>query len=78
MRKAKKARQSGTVGVARHRQRMREAGFRPLQIWVPDTRSSKFAAECRRQSLLVATDPAERAFGETLESGLSDIPDWKA
>jgi len=31
---------------------------------VPDTRSKRFAAECRRPSLLLKNDPAER---ETLE-----------
>ena len=33
---------------------MRAAGMRPVQIWVPDTRSSDFAAEARRQSLSAA------------------------
>ena len=28
--------------------------MRPVQFWVPDTRSPGFAAKCRRQSLLVA------------------------
>jgi hypothetical protein len=64
-------------GVERHRQRMRAAGFRPLQIWVPDTRSPKFAAECRRQSLRVAADAEEHKVMEALESGLDDVPDWK-
>jgi hypothetical protein len=43
---------------------MRKAGLRPIQIWVPDTRSPAFAKECRRQSALLKNDPAER---ETLE-----------
>jgi hypothetical protein len=34
----------------RYRERMRAAGLRPVQIWVPDTRSPDFAAECRRQA----------------------------
>jgi len=29
-----------------------------VQIWIPDTRSPKFAAECRRQSLLIARNEA--------------------
>jgi hypothetical protein len=33
---------------------MRRAGFRLVQLWVPDTRSRKFAQECRRQSRLAA------------------------
>jgi hypothetical protein len=37
-----------------HRERLRAQGLRPIQIWVPDTRSSKFAAEARRQCRLIA------------------------
>ena len=40
--------------VRRHRARMRAAGLRPVQIWVPDTRSESFRAEAHRQSLAVA------------------------
>jgi len=40
--------------VRRHRQRLREQGLRPVQIWVPDTRSPAFAKEARRQSAAVA------------------------
>jgi len=34
----------------RYRERMRAAGLRPVQIWVPDTRSIDFPDECRRQA----------------------------
>ncbi len=40
--------------VRRHRARLREQGLRPLQVWVPDTRTQGFAEEARRQSLAVA------------------------
>ena len=40
--------------VQAHRDRLRGQGLRPLQIWVPDTRSPKFAAEASRQSRRVA------------------------
>ena len=40
--------------VRRHRERLRAQGLRPVQIWVPDTRSPVFAEEARRQSALVA------------------------
>jgi hypothetical protein len=40
--------------VQKHRDSLRAAGLRPMQIWVPDTRQTNFAAECQRQSLLVA------------------------
>jgi hypothetical protein len=38
-----------------HRDRLRQQGLRPIQIWVPDVRSAAFAAEARRQSLAVAS-----------------------
>ena len=38
--------------VADHRNRLRDQGLRPLQIWVPDTRAPEFAEEAHRQSIL--------------------------
>lgn len=61
--------------VRRYRERMRDKGFRQVQIWVPDTRSPAFAAECRRQSLLVAHDPADKALMDELEP-LQDTSGW--
>jgi hypothetical protein len=47
--------------VQKHRDALRRAGLRPVQIWVPDTRRPDFAEECRRQSRLVAqSDMADR------------------
>jgi hypothetical protein len=34
---------------------MHERGYRLLQIWVPDVRSDRFAAEASRQSRAVAS-----------------------
>ena len=45
--------------VRAHRERLRAQGLRPIQFWVPDTRSPEFAAEARRQSRLVASSPYE-------------------
>ena len=45
--------------VRAHRERLRRRGLRPIQIWVPDVRSRKFAREAHRQSLLVANDALE-------------------
>lgn len=36
-----------------HRKRMREQGFRLVQVWVPDVRSEQFAVEAHRQSAAV-------------------------
>ena len=43
--------------VRAHRNRLREQGLQPIQIWVPDMRSPTFAAEAHRQSLAVANSP---------------------
>jgi hypothetical protein len=62
--------------TSRYRARMRAQGFRPIQIWVPDTRSPKFAAECRRQSLAVAHG-REDDIEAFLEAAAADVEGWK-
>ena len=45
--------------AARHRERMRFNGLRPVQLWVPDTRSDEFKEALRQQCLDLRGDPAE-------------------
>ena len=45
---------SARVKVQEHRDRLREQGLRPIQIWVPDVRAPAFRSEAHRQSLAVA------------------------
>jgi Protein of unknown function (DUF3018) len=45
--------------VASYRSRMRARGLRPVQIWVPDTRTAAFRAEAHNQSLAVANSQQE-------------------
>lgn len=40
--------------VRDYRRRMRARGYRPVQIWVPDVRTERFAAEAHRQAALIA------------------------
>ena len=47
--------------VQAHRDRLRAQGLRPIQLWVPDTRSAKFAKEAHRQSLAIAASAHEEA-----------------
>lgn len=61
--------------VQKHRSRLRAAGLRPVQIWVPDTRRAGFAAECRRQCLLLRRDRADRRTLKWLAS-VADRDDW--
>ncbi|WP_041767064.1 antitoxin MazE family protein [Leifsonia xyli] len=37
-----------------YRHRMRESGYRPVQLWVPDVRTESFVNEAHRQSSVVA------------------------
>lgn len=46
--------------VRAHRARLRRRGLRPIQLWVPDVRSRRFAREAHRQSLLVGKNAHER------------------
>lgn len=63
--------------VQKHRDALRKAGLRPVQIWVPDTRRPDFAEECRRQSLLAAqADQAESAMQQFMDDALADVDGW--
>jgi len=62
--------------ASRYRARMRAQGFRPIQLWVPDTRSPKFAAECRRQSRSIAGS-SEGDLESFLEAAAQELEGWK-
>ena len=63
--------------VRKHRDQLRRAGLRPVQIWVPDTRRPGFADECRRQSRLVAAaDAADPDLMHFLDDALADLDGW--
>ena len=63
--------------VQKHRNALRLAGLRPVQIWVPDTRKPGFIEECRRQSGLVAqSDTVDTETGDLLNQALFDIDGW--
>jgi len=62
--------------VQKHRDSLRRAGLRPLQIWVPDSRQAGFAEECKRQSRLITA--AEQTDNDELEQALVDWDDWQA
>lgn len=51
------ARSESRDKVRAHRARLRKAGLRPVQIWVPDVRSKAFARAAHRQSVAVAKSP---------------------
>jgi hypothetical protein len=61
--------------VRRHRERLRQRGLRPIQIWVPDVNAPEFAREAHRQSTLVAASEQElddQAFVDAVSSDWDD------
>jgi hypothetical protein len=52
--------------VREARDKLRAAGLRPVQIWVPDTKAPGFAAEAARQSRLLAAWEASPAGREEM------------
>lgn len=70
---------TSTNRVNKHREALRKAGLRPIQIWVPDTKRKDFIAECHRQSLLAAkNDKTNAGFMRFMDNALSDVPGWEA
>lgn len=47
--------------VRAHRARLRQQGLRPVQIWVPDVRSSAFERAAHAQSLAVGKSRRARS-----------------
>jgi hypothetical protein len=64
-----------TIRVRKHREQLRAAGLRPVQLWLPDTTSESFRKKCERESLLLANDPHE---AETLAwiAEVADSDGW--
>lgn len=66
-----------TGKVARHRERMRAAGLRPVQFWVPDTRSPEFMAHVRKQCQNLKADPAEADVLRFTEEAAAHVGGWE-
>jgi hypothetical protein len=66
-----------TNKLTRHRERMRAAGLRPVQFWVPDTRAPEFVAQLRLQCLTLANDPAEAEVLGFAEQAATHIDSWQ-
>ncbi len=65
--------------VRRRRDKLRAAGLRPMQLWLPDTRAPGFAEECARQSRLIrAAEARERGGKDESWFEASDKTGWTA
>ncbi|ORW93866.1 antitoxin MazE [Mycobacterium sp. IEC1808] len=61
--------------VRRHRERLRQRGLRPIQIWVPDVNAPEFVREAHRQSALVSASEQElddQAFVDAISADWDD------
>ena len=48
-----------TQRVRKHREVLRAAGLKPVQIWLPDTQRESFKQRCKSECLSVVDDPHE-------------------
>jgi Protein of unknown function (DUF3018) len=70
---------TGAQRVQRRRDKLRAAGLRPVQIWVPDTRAAGFAQECARQARLVRDNEAPATHADdAVWFETSDTTGWTA
>jgi len=68
---------STRLRVQKHRNNLREAGLRPIQMWVPDTRNPDLALRCRHQSVLARqTDARDEQLQQLQHAALVDLQDW--
>jgi hypothetical protein len=73
------ATKTGAQRVQRRRDKLRAAGLRPVQIWVPDTRAEGFAEECARQARLVRdSETRESRTEDEAWFETSDTTGWTA
>jgi hypothetical protein len=59
MKRMRTVRNAVTIRVRKHRESLRAAGLRPVQLWLPDTSSKTFRKKCAQESLSLSNDPHE-------------------
>jgi len=63
--------------VQKHRDALRTAGLRPVQIWVTDTRRPGFEEECRRQCRLASqSDRDDIVLQQFIDEATADLDGW--
>lgn len=66
-----------TERVRKHRQHLRELGLKPMQIWVPDTRTTNFREECKRQCRLIAkNEKNNNEMKQLADEAIVEISSW--
>jgi len=59
------------------RERMRAAGLRPVQFWVPDTRTPEIIAQVCEQCLSLKGDKTEADALRFTEEAASQVDGWE-
>lgn len=59
--------------MADYRRRMRAAGLRPVQIWVPDVKAPGFVEACRRQARAIVASGPE---GDEIMRFIASVYEW--
>lgn len=63
--------------VQKHREALRIAGLRPIQLLVPDTRRPNIAEECHGQSRIAAeADKVDKDMQHFMDEAWIDLEDW--
>jgi len=75
-RQPKRRKVSASNKMRAYRERMRAAGMRQVQIWVPDSTSAALRREARRQSLLVSRSTGEAGALRDIEA-IADLDGWE-
>ncbi|RCL02119.1 MAG: hypothetical protein JSC188_000441 [Candidatus Tokpelaia sp. JSC188] len=66
--------QKSSERTQKHRLGLRTAGYRQVQIWVPDVRRQEFADECLRQVERVnASDGKDREISSMMDMALTNL-----
>jgi hypothetical protein len=69
---------SNSSAVQQHRARLRAKGLRPVQLWLPDTQSRKFAAQVAHYiAVLAKLGPEDEATLDAFEQmAAGDLREW--
>jgi hypothetical protein len=62
--------------VQKHRDKMRAAGLKPVQLWVWDTKDPAFIAQIKRECELINAHADSKRVDEEMLS-VADFSDWK-
>ncbi|HVV92055.1 MAG TPA: antitoxin MazE family protein [Hyphomicrobiales bacterium] len=72
MKSAAKQGSSSAQRMRQRRARLRAAGYRPIQFWVPDLRKPEVREALRREAAMLSTHPENAALDEWLDA----VTDW--